>query len=150
MIFSFGMPYFIFVLFPYLISTCLGDSIISSDMENNVSDTSTFWPRGVVPFSYDSVSKFSKEEKTIIFQAMKEIMDVASCITFSNIGQERRGDYVLITSRGLGNRSGKGCWSHKGRLGGPQAMNLDVGCVFKHEVISQLIHVLGINTLNER
>ena len=137
-------------LFSSLVKACLGNSNVISYKSINITETSIFWPRGVVPFSYDSVSKFSEDEKKIVFEAMKEIMSVASCITFSDIGQQRGGDYVLITSRGLGNQSGKGCWSHKGRLGGPQAMNLDVGCVFKDEVISLLIQVLGINTSNER
>ena len=75
---------------------------------------------------------------------MDRIMLYSGCITFTEISAQHGGDRVVITSRGLAEDPGQGCWAHAGRQGGVQALNLDEGCITLQEIESQLFQVLGI------
>ena len=68
-----------------------------------------------------------------------------SCITFENLGEsdKTRNDYILITADGGGVGTGPDCFSHLGRKGGEQILNLDRSCLQKELVLHELVHALG-------
>ena len=125
-----------FVLILFFVELCVGE--LASECSK--------WPRGTVPYTVDQVSKFSPHELNVIVDAMQKISVVANCITFTNIGVGHfKGDFLIITSLGLGDKTGKGCWADVGRQGGRQALNLDEGCVTPTKVFKLLARVLGAN-----
>ena len=96
---------------------------------------------------FDPVSKFSQSEKLVVEKAMDRMRLYSGCITFTEISSQRGGDRVVVTSHGLAEVPGQGCWAHEGRQGGAQALNLDEGCITLHEIENQLFQVLGVRSV---
>ena len=130
-----------FLIIPF----CLGDVPCNRKNQNIIEQK---WPRGIVPYLFDPVAQFSKAEKLVVEQAMERLMSYSGCVTFTEISVGQGGDRVVVTSRGLGETQGQGCWAHAGRQGGEQALNLDEGCVILQEVEHQLFKVLGIRLID--
>ena len=65
------------------------------------------WPRGVVPYAFDNLLRFT--EKGIVRKFMDSIQDkTGGCIEFSEVERARGGDLVLITSHGFRDQPGTG------------------------------------------
>ena len=126
----------------------IGSSVaVGAGNNKNQSISKKKWPRGVVPYLFDPVSKFSQSEKLVVEKAMDRIRLYSGCITFTEISAQRGGDRVVVTSHGLAEVPGKGCWAHEGRQGGVQALNLDEGCITLHGIEKQLFQVLGVRSV---
>ena len=76
-------------------------------------DQSLAWMKGVVPFAFDGLSKFTEAEKLVIQEAMEGIEATTGCIDFVEVDRDEGGDMVLITSRGFRDQPGTG-WVHSG------------------------------------
>ena len=70
---------------------------------------SLHWPHGVVPYTFDALSKFSDAEKITVREAMNSIEEKTNgCTEFSEVERDRGGDILIITSHGWKGQSGTG------------------------------------------
>ncbi|MEE6499024.1 hypothetical protein FKM82_003291 [Ascaphus truei] len=85
-----------------------------------------------VPYTLSFI--YDDREKARISTALEELMTL-SCIEFVDHTTEK--DYLKI-------HSGKGCWSHIGKLGGGQIVSLARGSCLSHGIIQhEVLHSLG-------
>lgn len=94
------------------------------------------WPNGLVPYTIDSRSGFTKNHINIIKAGMQMITDKTDgCIRFTPRTNQR--NYVNFVH-------GQGCWSNLGMIGGRQPINLQRdGCVVEGTVVHEIMHALG-------
>ena len=91
-----------------------GDILVKEEVSSNrnpemvLQDPSLRWPRGVVPFAFCTLSKFTSDEKHVVRRSMERVKEKTGCIDFIESDIARGGDIVLITSLGYGNHSGNG------------------------------------------
>lgn len=91
------------------------------------------WPKGIL--IYDFADKSPAVVK-LVKEAMRQI-ETDTNIRFKQRTNER--DYVLIGT------DQQGCWSHIGRTGGAQPLNLQLnGCLYKGTIMHEFLHALGI------
>ena len=86
------------------------DELLSQRSPSMVLQNQTLrWPRGVVPYAFDPLSKFTNVEKRTVRKSMDSIQDkTGGCIEFSEVDRARGGDVVLITSHGFRDQPGTG------------------------------------------
>ncbi|XP_050084864.1 zinc metalloproteinase nas-4-like [Anopheles aquasalis] len=112
-----------------------GDMLIDRPAgRNGLASTSSRWPNGVVPFVIGG--NFDAKGMQLIEEAINEYHK-KTCIRFvPRMGEK---DYVSFES------SNSGCWSSVGRIGGKQAVNLQIpGCTtLVGTVMHEMMHALG-------
>ena len=111
------------LLLLYLLPTTLGtqeelfegDILLNSSPLSQTSPsmvlqkTSLHWPSGVVPYAFDSLSKFSNAEKATVREAMNSIQEKTNdCTEFSEVQRNRGGDILIITRHGWKGQAGTG------------------------------------------
>ena len=86
------------------------ETLFQAGPEMVLQSASLRWPRGVVPFAFDSLSRFTDDEKTLVRSCMSSIQAKtgSGCIDFVEVSGDRGGDLVLITSLGYGDTPGTG------------------------------------------
>ncbi|XP_067414182.1 astacin-like metalloendopeptidase [Emydura macquarii macquarii] len=101
------------------------------------SDNSCLWPQssdGRVRVPYVFSPDYDEANIRWIREAMAEF-ETLTCIAFVNRTTES--DYLNI-------KSGKGCWSHYGKVGGGQIVSvMKRGCMWKGIIQHELNHALG-------
>uniref|UniRef100_A0A8C8RMM0 Metalloendopeptidase n=1 Tax=Pelusios castaneus TaxID=367368 RepID=A0A8C8RMM0_9SAUR len=101
------------------------------------SDHSCLWPQsndGTVRVPYVFSADYDELHIQSIHEAMAEF-ETLTCIDFVNHTTES--DYLSI-------KSGKGCWSYYGKIGGVQIVSLmKRGCMWKGVIQHELNHALG-------
>jgi len=117
-----------------------GDIVLTPEQRNGVVKTVSLWPNGVVPYVIDSV--FDSAEINMIYRAIDDYHNKTS-IRFKRFEPAKDKDYIYITGENTG------CWSHVGRKGGRQELNLDrYGCMQHGTIIHELLHALGFYHMN--
>ncbi|ETN67544.1 metalloproteinase [Anopheles darlingi] len=112
-----------------------GDMLIDRPAgRNGLASTATRWPNGVVPFVIGG--NFDAKGMQLIEEAINEY-HAKTCIRF--VPRMAETDYVSFES------SSSGCWSSVGRIGGKQAVNLQIpGCTtLVGTIIHEMMHALG-------
>lgn len=107
---------------------------------NAIRDPNLLWPDGVVHYSFDS--EYSLSERAI-FEDVFNLYVANSCIRFVERTTQR--DYVSIQ------KTGTGCNSYVGRIGGAQVLSLDSaclrcsvsGCSVPGTPVHEFLHALG-------
>ncbi|XP_046645314.1 hatching enzyme 1.2-like [Daphnia pulicaria] len=84
---------------------------------NAVRDPDLLWPNGVVYYTVGL--GFSAEERATLDEAFA-LYEANTCITFVERTNQR--DYVSVQ------KTGGGCYSYVGRIGGAQTLSLDASC----------------------
>ncbi|KAG5668446.1 hypothetical protein PVAND_016386 [Polypedilum vanderplanki] len=108
--------------------------------------TSFRWPKDyngnvIVPYIIDDTSKFSYFEKIMIRVSM-DYISLYTCVIFVN--QTNQNDYIFI-------KSGNGCHSYIGKVGGSQEISLEKGgCFIRGIILHELIHALGYHHMHNR
>nr|XP_027211548.1 tolloid-like protein 2 [Penaeus vannamei] len=105
--------------------------------KNAVSETMRLWPDGVVPFQFSSAFLFLPLERYLIRQVMEDISR-HSCAQF--VERTHEVDYIKIVY------DRDKCYSHIGRVGGPQPVSLGFFCVRwwdQGTIYHELLHSLG-------
>ncbi|XP_074854637.1 astacin-like metalloendopeptidase [Carettochelys insculpta] len=101
------------------------------------SDRSCFWTQssdGLIRIPYAISPDYDEKQRERISEAMAEF-ETLTCIDFVNRTTEL--DYLYI-------KSGKGCWSHYGKIGGGQIVSvMKQGCLWKGVIQHELNHALG-------
>ncbi|KAF5303785.1 hypothetical protein FQR65_LT08120 [Abscondita terminalis] len=111
-----------------------GDMVFIPGQRNGLTNTQFRWPNATVPYEIDQRA-FGITARNYIENAIG-IIRSATCV------KPRRRlstdlDYVYITN------SQPGCFSHIGKIGGKQNLNLGLGCVTRGIIIHEFLHSLG-------
>ncbi|XP_063607136.1 astacin-like metalloendopeptidase isoform X1 [Penaeus indicus] len=105
--------------------------------KNAVSETMRLWPDGVVPYQFSSAFLFLPLERYLIQQVMADI-GRHSCARF--VERTHETDFLKIVY------DRDKCYSHIGRVGGPQPLSLGFFCVRwwdQGTIYHELLHSLG-------
>ena len=127
--------------------------IINIEARNDVDLDSRMWKDGIIPYELRgsfcklillnlifSIHHFynfkAQKDKNLLSDAIEEFEKV-SCIKFIPRAAEK--DYIAFDNKRTG------CWSHVGKIGGPQVVNYQTpGCMTKvGTVIHEILHALG-------
>src|SRR5689334_7994187 len=108
---------------------------INQNNRNVVRSGRYIWPRGVIPYTFESGRYFTTRTKNRIVSTLRKL-EAQTCLQFKLQTNER--DYIKFVNDGSGQ-----CWSFVGRQGGEQDLSLGSGCVDDHTVAPEVMHALG-------
>ncbi|XP_046645178.1 zinc metalloproteinase nas-13-like isoform X1 [Daphnia pulicaria] len=113
--------------------------IFGIESKNAVRDPALLWPGGIVYYTIDT--GFTAEELATLADAFAQY-EANSCIRF--IVRNKEKDYVIVQ------KTGGGCYSSVGMVGGSQTLSLDSNCFRCTETgclsgtpIHEFLHALG-------
>ncbi|XP_055534236.1 zinc metalloproteinase nas-13-like isoform X2 [Wyeomyia smithii] len=118
-----------------------GDIILTAAQEDTLKTGKTSligatyrWPSNTVYYTIDT-NAFTLFQLNSIKSALQQIM-LISCVKF--VERTTQTDYVKVTGQYTG------CWSHLGRRGGMQNVNLQPnGCMSRGTIMHEFLHTLG-------
>ncbi|XP_046647145.1 zinc metalloproteinase nas-13-like isoform X1 [Daphnia pulicaria] len=109
--------------------------IMPTGKKNAIINSNELWPNATIPYVISA--DFTSAQRQVIAFAMNEYHN-KSCIRF--VPRTSEANYIRI------GKSGQGCWSYVGRIGGGQYVSLDDGCISSRApgvVIHELMHAAG-------
>lgn len=120
----------------------IGGDIVPSDAKNTILNESGKWVKAKVPYVISA--SFTQEQRQAIAYAMS-IYHNKTCIRF--VPRTAQKDYIKLI------KSGSGCWSSVGKVGGGQEVSLDDACVSRTlpgTILHELMHALGFHHEHQR
>ncbi|XP_032781959.2 hatching enzyme 1.2 [Daphnia magna] len=111
-----------------------GDVMLSSG-KNAILSTVRLWPNATIPYVISS--GYTSTQRKVIASVMN-IYQNKTCLRF--VPRTTQANYIRIR------KSGQGCWSYVGRIGGAQDVSLDDGCIASWApgvVVHELMHTAG-------
>lgn len=111
---------------------------------NSLIKQSSFWPNATVPYAFDS--RVTQNDRNVVKKCISEFQS-KTCVKFVERKYDKHyaGDYVFISS------DKSGCYSHVGRVGGKQDLNLQSpGCNYYGIACHELMHALGFDHEHNR
>lgn len=108
-----------------------GDAGGSGDPQNGTYITSSHWPGGIVPYTFDSSVNSSEK------QYMRDAMDAWEAIAdVQFVPRTSESNYVEVIS-------GSGNWSYVGMVGGKQQLSI-YNWTYQFIIMHELAHALGV------
>ncbi|EFX86901.1 hypothetical protein DAPPUDRAFT_235654 [Daphnia pulex] len=109
--------------------------IMPTGKKNAILNSNGLWPNATIPYVISA--NFTSAQRQVIAFAMNEYHN-KTCIRF--LPRTSDANYISL------GKSGQGCWSYVGRIGGGQFVSLDDGCISSRApgvVIHELMHAAG-------
>ena len=120
-----------------------GDILVDKRTARNANIIVRKWENGIVPYTFDSASNFTQQEKDLILSAMAKMsQDTNNCIRFTPRTTEV--GYIVF------NAQLRGCFSMVGNRVRPQIVSIQrringKGCMRQGIIIHELLHVIGFH-----